>query len=277
MSKTLKSEAWVPGAEVPASPSEDRHLGRETEGGEFDFIDYFRRHQAWSVETFGPDHARRVGVLEHLRMELVELEFAPDDVAEMADIAILLIDYVWRSGVSAEAFGQALEDKQKRNQDRSWPDWRDQPSDQPIQHIKPRVQVHRDDPARRPDSLRLQARDGEIHRLQGALLAAQSAATSPSKVAALEDALAQSESKAAGLQLELVDAREAAQLAEAQARESQERFRRTREDLKTLSRYVDLSCRASARAEEAADLRSESEELEAEAIGIATAALGVMA
>lgn len=88
----------------------------------------------WSHETFGPGF--RTGVFRHLEKEIKETEADPTDVSEWADLLILTFDGAMRAGHSPEDIIRAYHFKMAANQERSWPDWRGLPTDQPIEHVR---------------------------------------------------------------------------------------------------------------------------------------------
>lgn len=103
---------------------------------------YVYRHRDWSARTFGEPKERdgRAGVLDHLRRELAEVEAAigsPGELEEWVDVATLAIDGAWRSGASPSDVARALEAKQRKNMAREWPDWRQVPEGQAIEHVEP--------------------------------------------------------------------------------------------------------------------------------------------
>lgn len=97
--------------------------------------DHLEQQRQWSSETFGPGQ-RLQGVLEHIRQELVEVEAAPEDVSEWADIIILALDGAFRSGHLPQEVIDAILAKNERNRGRQWPDWKNYSPDEPITHIK---------------------------------------------------------------------------------------------------------------------------------------------
>jgi len=52
------------------------------------------------------------------------------------DIVILALDGAWRQGASPDDIINALVAKQTKNENRVWPDWRTQPLDKAIEHVK---------------------------------------------------------------------------------------------------------------------------------------------
>lgn len=96
---------------------------------------HLARQRDWSRETFGPG-ARLLGVLDHIRKELREIEAAPDDVEEWVDVIILAFDGAWRAGWEPQQIIDAIKAKQTKNEARTWPDWREFGQDQAIEHIE---------------------------------------------------------------------------------------------------------------------------------------------
>ena len=88
---------------------------------------------AWSAKTFGPG-ARTAGVLDHISLELDEVEAHPEDVSEWADVIILAIDGAWRAGHEPQAIIDAVVAKWAKNRGRTWPDWRTADPNKAIQH-----------------------------------------------------------------------------------------------------------------------------------------------
>ena len=99
----------------------------------FDFAAHLQRQREFSERTFGPG-PRTKGVCDHIRKELAEIEQAPTDLSEWADVVILGLDGFWRSGATPEQIIAALVAKQTKNEARTWPDWRTQPKDRAIEH-----------------------------------------------------------------------------------------------------------------------------------------------
>lgn len=97
--------------------------------------DHLLRQRNWSLKTFGPG-SRTKGVLAHIRRELDEVEAEPGDVFEWADIVILAFDGALRAGHAPQRILSAIKAKQKRNEARTWPDWRTMPADEPIEHVR---------------------------------------------------------------------------------------------------------------------------------------------
>jgi hypothetical protein len=102
-----------------------------------DLIKHLREQQAFSHATFGPpsfkDHR---GPIDHLRKELVEVEEAPGDPMEWADILLLAFDGAMRAGHSPEQIAQAITYRLEINKRRSWPDWRGTDHAKAIEHVR---------------------------------------------------------------------------------------------------------------------------------------------
>lgn len=107
----------------------DAPLGPEP----FDFAAHLQRQREFSERTFGPG-ARAKGVVAHIRKELLEIEAAPDDLAEWIDVVILALDGAWRTGATPQQIIDALVAKQAKNEGRTWPDWRTVDPDTAIEH-----------------------------------------------------------------------------------------------------------------------------------------------
>lgn len=89
----------------------------------------------WSERTFGPGR-RTLGVLDHIRKELQEIEDDPSDLHEWVDVVILALDGAWRAGWEPQQIIDAIKAKQARNEARTWPDWRTMTADQAIEHVR---------------------------------------------------------------------------------------------------------------------------------------------
>ncbi len=77
-----------------------------------------------------------MGVLDHIRKELSEIENKPQDLYEWVDIILLAFDGAWRAGHSPENIVSAIDRKQTRNENRDWPDWRTSSPNKAIEHIR---------------------------------------------------------------------------------------------------------------------------------------------
>lgn len=98
-------------------------------------LDDLQAQREWSEKTFGPG-LRTLGVTNHIRKELDEIEEDPHDLNEWIDVVILALDGAWRSGHSPEEIMTALHTKWEKNRKRKWPDWRLANEDSPIEHVK---------------------------------------------------------------------------------------------------------------------------------------------
>lgn len=96
---------------------------------------HLAHQREWSEATFGPGR-RTLGVLDHIRKELAEIEDAPDDVEEWVDVIILAFDGALRAGWNPQEIIDAIKAKQDKNERRSWPDWRSAPPDTAIEHVR---------------------------------------------------------------------------------------------------------------------------------------------
>lgn len=111
-----------------------------------DLKQHLLRQMAWSHAVFGPGE-RMNGVLDHIRKELVEVEKGDGDSAEWVDVVILALDGLTRRlafingkrldpAQVAEVACNMIVGKQTRNESRDWPDWRSQPKDKAIEHVR---------------------------------------------------------------------------------------------------------------------------------------------
>lgn len=89
---------------------------------------YQQRQIEWSTKTFGPA-PRTLGIIDHIRKELIEIEKSPYDMMEWIDVVILALDGYWRHGGDPRMVMILLDRKQQKNFARSWPDWRTLPDD----------------------------------------------------------------------------------------------------------------------------------------------------
>ncbi|HKK04469.1 MAG TPA: dATP/dGTP pyrophosphohydrolase domain-containing protein [Gammaproteobacteria bacterium] len=101
----------------------------------FNLVAHLHQQRDWSGRTFGPGE-RTAGVLDHIRKELAEIEATPQDLEEWVDLVLLALDGAWRAGHSPEDIAIAIADKQARNEQREWPDWRDCDPDKAIEHFR---------------------------------------------------------------------------------------------------------------------------------------------
>ncbi len=103
-----------------------------------DMLDFWQRQKDWSYETFGPPERRGpIGPLRHLEKEAKEAYSEADEAKrreEIADCLFLVFDAAHRSGMSYPDLARECMAKLRKNQGRTWPDWRMQPTDQPTEH-----------------------------------------------------------------------------------------------------------------------------------------------
>lgn len=113
----------------------------------YDLVKHLERQRAFSRATFGPG-ARTKGVVDHIRKELIEIEFAPRDLEEWVDVILLALDGAWRcadashsellhidASIIAQLVVAAIHAKQNKNEARNWPDWRTADPDKAIEHV----------------------------------------------------------------------------------------------------------------------------------------------
>lgn len=117
-----------------------------------DLEQHLVRQMAFSRATFGPGE-RRLGVIDHIRKELKEVEAGDGEASEWVDVVILALDGLWRrlEATTKEEFNgrtlyrmsaediariaaQMIVGKQGRNERRTWPDWRTMSPDAAIEH-----------------------------------------------------------------------------------------------------------------------------------------------
>ena len=123
---------------VAAREAAAEQRGRDAVLADVEAIDaaHLARQRDWSRATFGPG-TRLLGVLDHIRKELDEIEAAPHDVEEWVDVIILAFDGAWRAGWEPEQIIAAIKAKQAKNEARTWPDWRTASPDRAIEHVRP--------------------------------------------------------------------------------------------------------------------------------------------
>jgi hypothetical protein len=98
-------------------------------------VEKLQQQIEFSIRTFGPGE-RVAGVLDHIRKELLEIERDPRDLSEWIDVVILAMDGAQRQGYTAHEIVAALDAKRQENYRRKWPDWRTQPADKAIEHVR---------------------------------------------------------------------------------------------------------------------------------------------
>lgn len=126
-----------------------------------DLEQHLRRQMAFSKSTFGPGD-RKKGVIDHIRQELEEVS-VDGDPREWVDLVLLSLDGLWRSlqyptqdstkffllsdtrtgEVSKigrqwdnipEIVSKLILEKQSKNEQRDWPDWRTADPNKAINH-----------------------------------------------------------------------------------------------------------------------------------------------
>jgi hypothetical protein len=100
-----------------------------------DLIGIIYRQREFSMKTFGPGK-RTSGIVDHIRKELVEIEESKGDLSEWIDVIILALDGAWRTGATPSEIVEDLIDKQRRNETRTWPDWRRRKESEAIEHVR---------------------------------------------------------------------------------------------------------------------------------------------
>lgn len=98
-----------------------------------DLVKHMEAVIPWSEKTFGPGR-RTKGIINHIKSEILEIEANPSDLYEWMDIVILGLDGAWRAGYSAREIAEALEEKQRINFEREWPEPTSE--DAPVFHKK---------------------------------------------------------------------------------------------------------------------------------------------
>lgn len=109
-------------------------------GEEYDPTVFLERQRKWSGETFGPGR-RTLGIIEHIRKELLEIAADPDSLEEWIDVMILALDGYWRHGGKSYEMMELLIEKQRRNMARQWPAPTSQ--DRAVEHIRSDAEVRR--------------------------------------------------------------------------------------------------------------------------------------
>ena len=91
--------------------------------------------RVWSTETFGPGD-RTEGTIDHIKKELLEVCASRGAVDEWIDVVILALDGAWRCGHSPAQIVAALQEKQRVNEGREWPDWQNAEPGVAIEHVR---------------------------------------------------------------------------------------------------------------------------------------------
>lgn len=79
---------------------------------------HLAHQREWSERTFGPG-PRTLGLIDHIRKELVEIEDDPFDLGEWVDVIILAFDGAWRAGWEPQQIIDAIKAKQAKNEARN--------------------------------------------------------------------------------------------------------------------------------------------------------------
>jgi hypothetical protein len=100
----------------------------------YDLQAWLERQQKFSTRTFGPGDLKEK-IAAHIRKELEEA-LESNAVEEWIDIAILAFDQAWRAAGNRDAVIMTFHMKQQTNMRRKWPDWREVPHGQPVEHVR---------------------------------------------------------------------------------------------------------------------------------------------
>jgi hypothetical protein len=85
----------------------------------FDIEQFLENQKFWSEIVFGTGR-RTIGICNHIRSELIEIEDDPDNLEEWIDVLLLAFDATWRLGASPKDVVETLLKKQHRNINREW-------------------------------------------------------------------------------------------------------------------------------------------------------------
>ena len=96
-------------------------------------LSLFSRIKCWSEKTFGSGN-RTIGLIEHIREELKEVQDKPNDLKEWVDVMLLAFDGYWRNGGDPDQLMDIIEKKFNENQNRKWD--KPAPDDKPNFHVK---------------------------------------------------------------------------------------------------------------------------------------------
>lgn len=115
-------------------PNETIVIGREVDV--YDLVTHLRHQKEWSAKAFGPSDIidRTEGVLDHMKKEIEEARAMPNDIEEWIDIVMLAFDGAWRNGATPEQIAGTLFAKLRKNENRTWPDWRTADPNKAIEH-----------------------------------------------------------------------------------------------------------------------------------------------
>jgi len=96
-----------------------------------ELADFIQREKDFSANAFG--NQSNLGIIKHIRKEMLEVEDSPEDVFEWVDIILLAIDGALRAGYSSVEVAIALEEKLSINEAREWGPIVE---GEPIEHIR---------------------------------------------------------------------------------------------------------------------------------------------
>jgi hypothetical protein len=99
----------------------------------FDLLAFIQRQKEFSLKAFGPA-GRAVGILNHVKKEIEEIEQDPEDAIEWVDVILLSLDRLWRMGYEPSEIAELLQAKLMKNENRTWPDWRKMTENDAIEH-----------------------------------------------------------------------------------------------------------------------------------------------
>lgn len=99
----------------------------------FDLLGFLERQKTFSLKAFGP-HGRAIGILNHVKKEIKEIEADPTDPMEWIDVVLLSLDRLWRMGKTPAEIASLLDAKLTKNENREWPDWRTMSENDAIEH-----------------------------------------------------------------------------------------------------------------------------------------------
>lgn len=112
------------------------------------FEQHLVRQMVFSKSTWGPG-ARTLGVLDHLKKEIEEVEQSNGSAVEWVDVAILALDGLTRQLWASSEYSQSADSvaatavnmiigKQGRNEVRTWPSWHDSDPDKAMERVVPK-------------------------------------------------------------------------------------------------------------------------------------------
>jgi len=99
----------------------------------FDLLAFIQRQKEFSLKAFGPA-GRAVGILNHVKKEIKEIEQDPEDATEWVDVILLSFDRLWRMGYEPSQIAELLQTKLIKNENRTWPDWNNMSEEDAIEH-----------------------------------------------------------------------------------------------------------------------------------------------